>query len=136
MKTIITYYSYSGHTKKLATELAAKESADIHEIVEENRPARLKAYTSGILDVMREKSWAIKPTSIAWDEYDQIILMSPVWAGNPPPPIRAFIDTLPSGKAISVTMVAASGKADCREKLGSLINGKGSSMNEFKVVKA
>ncbi|MDR1262917.1 MAG: NAD(P)H-dependent oxidoreductase [Oscillospiraceae bacterium] len=136
MKTIIAYYSYSGHTKKLAVELAAKESADIQEIVEENRPDRLKAYTGGILDVMREKSWAIKPLPIAWNEYDQIILMSPVWAGNPPPPVRAFIDTLPSGKTVSVTMVAASGKAGCREKMEALINGKGSSMKEFKVVKA
>ncbi|MDR1598592.1 MAG: hypothetical protein LBS11_01740 [Oscillospiraceae bacterium] len=135
MKTLLVYYSYTGHTKKLAVETADRESADLAEIAQEKAPDKLTAYAAGCVDAVRGKAWPIKTPPIDWKEYDRAILMAPVWAGNAPPPFRAFLDTLPGGKAVSVTMVAASGKASCEDKLRTLIRQRGSTLTDFKVVK-
>ena len=136
MKTLVIFYSYSGHTKVIARELAAKEAADIVEIKDVKRPGKIKAYTLGILAVAKGKAWPAMPLSADPAEYDRLILLAPVWANNPPPAVNGFLERLPEGKTVSVKMISASGKSGCKERLEAIIKAKGGELESFEDIKA
>ena len=136
MKTLILYHSYSGHTKKIAEELAESEAAGIAEIKSKKRPAKIKAYTAGIISAIRGKAWPIQPFDLDINDYERLILLSPVWAGNPTPPFNALLEQLPSGKVISIKMVSASGESNCKERLEAVIKEKNGTLESFEDIKA
>jgi len=135
MKTVVLYYSYSGKTRVLAQKYAGSESADIVEIKDVVRPGKFRAYTTGIGASRRGDSWQIQPLSVDWTLYDRIKIFSPVWAGNPVPTINAALGQLPQGKKVSVTMVSASGKSDCKARIEAAIKSRGSVLDGFENVK-
>ena len=135
MKTLIIFYSYSGKTKALAQELAAKGSADITEIKDVKPVGKLKAYTMGIIASIRGKAWPIGPLGAELKEYERFILLAPVWAGNPPPAFNGILKLLPEGKAVTVKMVSASGKSNCKERIEAQIKAKGGTLEGFEDIK-
>ena len=135
MKTIVVFYSYSGNTKRLAEELAAKEAADIVEILDERKPGKAKAYLAGCFAAMRGKTWPIKPLDTDLSVYDRLILLAPVWAGNPPPAFNTALKQLPNNKTIAVKMISASGKSSCKERLTSILQAKGCTLESFEDIK-
>lgn len=93
MKTAIVYYSMSGNTKFAAEKIAEKINADIIRI------EPVKAYPDqgaekfiwgGKSAIMREKP-QLQPYEFKAEQYDRIIIGTPVWASNFAPPIRTFI---------------------------------------------
>jgi multimeric flavodoxin WrbA len=136
MKTLVLYYSYTGNAKKFAEAFAEKDNADIAEIESVKRPGKLKAYTLGCFATLGGKSWPIQPLNKDMAAYDRLVLFIPVWAGNPPPFVNAVLEELPTGKTISVNMVSASGKSNCKEKLEAKIKAKGSKMESFEDIKS
>ena len=136
MKKLVLYYSYTGHTKAIAEELAAKESADITEIKDVRRPGKLRAYTAGCLAAIRGKAWAIQPLDLDWAAYDHVILLSPIWAGNSSPAFNAALKQLPESKTAAVIMVSAGGKSNCRERLETVLKEKGCALESFEDIKA
>ena len=131
MKTLIVFYSYSGRTRTVAQELAAKEAFDITEIKAVKAFGKLKAYTAGIFASIKGKQWPILPLDVELSGYDRLMLLAPIWAGNPPPAFNALLELLPPGKTIAVIMVSASGKSDCRERLETTIKEKGCTLESF-----
>ena len=131
MKQLVIFYTYSGNTKKIAEELAKKDSADIFEIKDIKRPSKLKAYTAGIVAAIKGKAWQIDPPDIEIGDYDGLIMLAPVWAGNPPPAFNAMLELLPSGKFITIKMVSASGESNCKARLETVITSKGSTLESF-----
>ena len=136
MKSLVIYYSYSGHTKKLAEAFAASKDADVVEMKDVKRPGILAAYLKGCFAAMKGKAWAIQPLKIDLLAYDDIVLYSPVWAGNPPPAVNAFLEILPSGRSVTVRMVSGSGTSKCRERIEAAVQMKVSKLAEFEDVKA
>ena len=136
MKTLVIYYSFSGKTRAIAQDLAAKESYDIAEIKDVKRFGVIKAFTAGIFAAFKGKPWPIQPFTVKWTDYGRFILLSPIWAGNPPPAINAFLEILPGGKAVSVKMVSGSGKSACRERMETAITGKGCGLEGFEDIQA
>jgi len=136
MKSAVIYYSYSGHTKKIAEELAATESAEIAEINDVKRPGKLKAYISGCFAAMRGKAWPVKPLDVDLQEYNRLILLAPIWAGNPPPAFNAMLELLPNGKTVAVKMVSGSGKSSCKDRLEAVIKAKDCVLESFEDIKA
>jgi len=140
MKTLIVYYSYSGHTKKIAEALAEdlkeKGSADIVEVKPVKRPGKLKAYTIGCFLAMRGRPWEIKQFDADMSEYDKIFLLSPVWAGNPPPFVYAAIKKIPEGKTVCIKMISGSGKSSCKDRIESMLGASGSTLEEYEDIKA
>jgi len=131
MKTLVIFYSYTGHAKARAQSLAAKEAADIAEIRDVRRPGSFKAYTLGCFASIRGKRWPIEPVSADMSAYDRLILFSPVWAGNPPPAVNALLEKLPGGKAVSVKMVSGSGKSGCKDRIEAVLKSKGCSLEGY-----
>ena len=136
MKTLAIFYSYSGHSKKLAEEFAVKENADIAEIKSVKRPGKLRAYTAGCFAARGCKPWPIQPLDKDMAAYDRLILFAPVWANFPPPFVHALLDQLPERKAVVLKMVSASGKSNCKERLEANIKIKGSTLESLEDIKA
>ena len=136
MKTLILYYSYSGHTKALAKMQALSESADLAEIKDISPVGIVKAYTAGCIAALRGKAWPIQALDADLNAYDRLALLSPVWAGNPPPAVNAALELLPEGKALTVKMVSASGRSKCRQRLEDAIKEKGCALEGFEDIQA
>lgn len=136
MSKLIVYYSYSGHTKAVAESLAAEEAADILEIKDLKRRGKFRAYTAGIIASARGKSWPIQALEVNPADYDRLVLLAPVWAGNPAPPFNALLEQLPEGKAVDIKLVSGSGESSCKERLEMKIKDKGSALESFEDIKA
>ena len=116
MKTAIVYYSMSGNTKYVADKIAVRIEGDIIPI----EPVKaypdkgaVKFFWGGKSAVMGEKP-ALREYEFSLDNYDRIILGTPVWASNFAPPIRTFIKENPdiSGKKLAVFTCYSGGGAD------------------------
>ena len=135
MKTLVVFYSYSGHTRVLAEQLAVQESAEIAEIKAISHPGKIRAYTFGCFAAIRGKAWPIHPLGVDMGAYNRLVLVTPVWAGNPPPPMFAVLDQLPQGKPIAIKMVSASGKSTCKDRLKAAIQAKACTLESFEDIK-
>ena len=116
MKTAVIYYSMSGNTKMVAEMISQKLSADVIEI----QP--VKAYPDkgfrkfiwgGKSAVMGDKP-ALQPYRFD-DDYDTVIIGTPVWASSFTPPIRSFIEenrAALKGKRFAVFVCYSGGGAE------------------------
>ena len=136
MTTLVIYYSYTGHTRAAALAYGAEEAADVVEIKDVRRPGKLKAYSRGCFAALRGKGWPIQSLDSDPDSYDKLVLFSPVWAGNPPPAVNAMLAQWPEGKTVSVRMVSASGKSDCRARIEAALTRKNCTLESFENIKA
>ena len=106
-KVLVTYFSASGVTKKVAEELASVEKADLFEIVPET------PYTAEDLDwrnqqsrsTLEMKDLSCRPAITGQVEnmaqYDVVFVGFPVWWGREPSVVDTFLDAYDfSGKKI------------------------------------
>lgn len=116
MKTAIVYYSMSGNTKYVADKIEEKLNADLIRI------EPVKAYPDqgakkfiwgGKSAVMGEKP-KLQPYEFNAEQYDRIIIGTPVWASSFAPPIRTFLheNKSISEKKIAVFACFSGGGAD------------------------
>jgi len=107
MKTLVAYFSASGVTRQIATQLAEVANADLYEIVPE------QLYTDADLNwrdslsrssvEMKDKTSrpAIKKTNLKIDEYATIYVGFPIWWYTCPTIINTFMETYDfSGKTV------------------------------------
>ena len=99
MKTLVAYFSASGVTRGVATQLAEVAGADLYEIVPE------QIYTDADLDwrdslsrssvEMKDKTSrpSIKKTELKIDDYDTIYVGFPIWWYTRPTIINTFMET-------------------------------------------
>jgi flavodoxin len=129
--TIVLYYSYTGHTAKLAQTIAENADIDICEIKDQKRPGTLEAFTIGCLKAMRMRTAPIEPLQADLNGYERIVILAPVWAAHPAPAALNAFDMLPSGKIVEVYMVSASGQSSAKEKIEALIREKGCELLKY-----
>ena len=103
MKTLVVYYTRTGNTKFAAETIATELGADIEEVVDlKKRKGRL-AFLSDGRDAMQGKETQIGETERTPTDYDLIIIAQPVWAGNPTPAIRTYLNKNDlSGKKVAL----------------------------------
>jgi flavodoxin len=90
MTYLVVYYSRTGNNRTIAEYIADRLSADIDEIVDKtNRQGRLNWLKAG------RDSRAGKLTEIEFQknpqDYDTIVIGAPIWAWNPIPPLRTYL---------------------------------------------
>lgn len=93
MKTLIVYYSYGGNTRSIAEQIQKRKSFDILEI----KPTQ--EYTHDYDDLVDEEEAKlgqdeiieIEDIEVDLNDYDRIILGSPVWWYHLSPAIRSFL---------------------------------------------
>ena len=141
MKTIVTYFSAQGHTKKVAEELASQIGADIFEIVpEEPYSAADIKWTNPISRCNREKigkkDVPVKGKIENFDEYECVYIGFPIWYYAAPNVVNTFCKGYDfAGKKVFV--FATSGGSDIgktAEKLNPYI--KGAEVLNAQVVKS
>ena len=98
MKTLVAYFSASGVTRQVATQLAEVANADIYEIVPE------QLYTDADLNwrdslsrssvEMKDKTSrpAIKKTELKIDDYSTVYIGFPIWWYTCPTIINTFME--------------------------------------------
>ncbi len=91
-KILVAYYSWTGHTAKIAEALAQKLSADV-EVIKDARPRVAGGWSYFMAAVQSLFRWrpAIAPSEINVSAYDLVILGCPVWAGQMAPPMRSYM---------------------------------------------
>ena len=121
MKTLVIYYTRTGNTKFAAETIAAELGADLEEVIDlKNRQGRL-AFMSNGRDAMQGKETQIGPTTRNPIDYDLIIIGQPIWAGNPTPAIRTYVNKNDlSGKKVALFFSDA-GLGQTIEKIKALM---------------
>lgn len=103
MKSIVIYYSYGGNTRKIAERIQKELGADSFEI------ETIQPYSGSYNDVVEQGQVEvnsgfmpeIKPFHIDLNQYDTIILGTPVWWYTFAPAMKTFLsNTDLSGKNI------------------------------------
>ena len=90
MRKLVAYYSRTGNTKFVAEKIADQLNAETCEVIDKkNRKGKLIFLTGGYA-ALREKLTDIEVTKTI-DDFDFIIVGSPVWAGKIAPAIRTFL---------------------------------------------
>ncbi len=129
-KILVTYFSASNVTRKVAEELAKLENADLVEITPET------LYTAADLDWRDKQSRstlemadsncrpAITGNPETIDEYDVIFVGFPIWWGREPSVVDTFLDAYDfSGKKIIPFCTSGgSGMGKTAERIRSLVS--------------
>ncbi len=110
MKTVIVFYTRDGSSRVVADVL--KESmpgAETIELIETRSRAGLFGFLRSGFEASRGKSSELSGTP--WtevSEYDELYLVSPVWASKPAPALRTFLSHAAlSGKTVHTVTVQA-----------------------------
>lgn len=93
MKRLVVYFSYTGNTKMIAEKIAKELKCDIEEIIP------VKPYSKNFDFVVSstedneqtKKTPEIKKLIHNIEEYDEIVVGSPLWWYTITPPIRTFL---------------------------------------------
>ena len=93
MKTLILYYSYLGNTKRIAEMIQKEIGGDIARIetVVPYDSDYNKVVNQGQAEVNRGYMPKLKPLDIRFEDYDRIILGTPVWWYTFAPAMHTFL---------------------------------------------
>jgi flavodoxin len=135
MKTIIIYYTFGGSTQKEAKRLAAELNATLCRVKETHNRSFLGSFIPGGYLAMHRKLVSIQPLDVNLNDYDQIYIGCPVWAGYPAPAFNAIVQQLPAGKKIELFLCSGGGGTQKSESgTKELIEKKGCSVASYRDV--
>lgn len=90
MKACIIAYSMSGNNSKLASYVATKGGIDLIELKELSE----RKIPTIIMDFIFKRTPQVNQATTILENYDFVLLMGPVWMGQPATPLRSFIKEL------------------------------------------
>lgn len=91
MKILVTYFSRSGVTKKVAEKISADLGADSEEITEKGKRNGIIGFLRSGMQAYMERLVTIDPPKRDPSQYDLIVMGTPVWATKMSSPIRSYI---------------------------------------------
>jgi flavodoxin len=88
MSRILTvFYSRTGHTHSIAEVISGTLGADLEELEERRR----RNYLIAGLGALFKRETQLKPVRNTPENYDLVIVGTPVWASSLPPAVRTYI---------------------------------------------
>lgn len=139
MNKIVVYHSYSGNCSVIGWKIAESEGATLAEVVPYKSHNRFFTYLLDSRKAMKCETVPIREVDKNFNDFDEIIIVSPIWAGFATPTINAFIDEfVPSGKKVSMVFSSASGKKyeKAEEVIRERITKKGATLIQVDWVKS
>jgi len=91
MKILIAYYSRTGMTKKVADIIVGKISGDAEAIRDKVSRSGVKGYLISGRDAMKRKLTKLEDLKLDAEQYDLVIIGTPIWGWNMSTPIRTYI---------------------------------------------
>lgn len=95
MKNLIVYYSHDGNTRYIEKLIAERIDADVLELKPKKefpKEGFKKYFWGGKSAVFNEKPVLLNTLPVL-DEYDTIIIGTPIWASTYAPPVNTFISS-------------------------------------------
>jgi len=90
----IAYFSWKGHTEKVATALARRVPA---ELVRIESLSEFNVAIGGMKAFLSKKS-PIKPCRANLSGIDELIIATPVWSGRVPPYVNEYLSSITGGE--------------------------------------
>ena len=91
MKSLVTYYSRTNITKKLAENIASEINADIDEITPKVNYQGKMGYARGGKHAIQEKIVDLEGLKFDPSEYDVVYVGGPIWAGKAANPVISYL---------------------------------------------
>ena len=124
MKTLVTFYSRDGHTKRAAEIIAKALNADIDEIKDKKSRKGIIGFLRAGYDATRGKTTEINFSKNPAD-YDVVILGSPVWNGRVTPAVRTYLlKNRNNIKKTAFFVTCAGRKGKCLMQMREIYNGE------------
>ncbi|MDF2942543.1 MAG: Flavodoxin [Herbinix sp.] len=127
MKAVVVYYSLEGNTELIANLIAKKVEADIIKLQPEKEIAKegFKKFLWGGKSVIFKEKPKLKNGRIELDQYDTIIIGTPIWASSFTPPIDTFLseNKIVNKNIFLFACNAGGGTAKCFAKLTDRLKG-------------
>ncbi len=126
MKALVVYYSLEGNTRLMAETIAATLGADLLELkpIDDIKPGGFMKYVWGGRQVVKKKKPELTPLAKNPQDYDFIILGTPVWAWSFTPALRSFFDQVKlTGKKVALFCCHGGGKAKTLELMKAELAG-------------
>jgi len=97
MKYKVVYFTRSGNSKRVAEKISNKLGTDLIEIRDHQRWNGFIGYMrAGFFSTVNKKVQITLSEPL--QDYDELIVVSPLWAGGLASATRSFLSTLPRGK--------------------------------------
>ncbi len=90
-KILIIYYSRTGFTSTVANEIANSCGADLESIRDIRRRFDGKSYLRLVFEAAMHSDTLIRRVRYAPDNYDVVVIGTPIWCWNVSNPIRTYI---------------------------------------------
>lgn len=87
----MVFYSRTGNTRRVAEMIAERLKADIEEVEDVRSRSGILGFLRSGYEALAGKLAEIKQTAKKPDEYDLVIIGSPIWVGRLSSPIRAYM---------------------------------------------
>ena len=92
MKSLVTYYSRTKITKRLAENIAKELNAEIEEIKPTVNYSGKLGYARGIKDGATGKIIELEPLKYNPENYDVVYIGGPVWASKAANPVISYLE--------------------------------------------
>jgi len=101
----IAYFSWKGHTEKVATTLARRVNA---EMVRIESLSEYNVAIGGMKAFLSKKS-PIKPCKANLTGIDELVIATPVWSGKVPPFVNEYLSSITGGEGKPFHVIAEMG---------------------------
>jgi len=103
----VVYFTRTGNSRRIAEKLANKLACQIIEIKDNMNWKGIGGFIKGGYYASKNKVVAIK-TSVEVEDYDELVVVSPIWAGGLAPDIKEFLKTVDNDKVHLVVVSTGS----------------------------
>lgn len=90
-KVLIVYYSKGGTTRTVAQRLVQESQADLLAIEDVNDRKGLMGYLRSLVEAVFHVEGHIRVNAPVREDYDLVVIGTPIWAWNMSSPVRAYI---------------------------------------------
>ncbi|MBO5484563.1 MAG: NAD(P)H-dependent oxidoreductase [Lachnospiraceae bacterium] len=121
-KVLVTYFSYSGTTKKVAQALSERTGADLFEI--KTKKEYSNVYTESNSEIRRNEKPELADAVEQPEAYDIVFVGYPVWWHATPAPVNTFLESY-DWKGKLIIPFCTSGESDIDETMPTFLNSCG-----------
>jgi flavodoxin len=90
-KTLVAYYSRSGHTQRIAEMLAKRLGADVEAIQDGSQRSGPGGFLRSAVEALFGMEPELQPIQHPPKDYDLVLVGTPVWFGHVSSPVRRYL---------------------------------------------